>query len=480
VAYFHLLSQNGERSIISPMSFTLRQFAQEDNFCQQMSLDVFQQVIPPAQIEAVLAAHGPVGTRNRRLTPRAIIWLVIAMHLFSHCSLAHVFGHLVRGLRFLWPDPCYQLPGDAALSYRRSQLGAKPLVALFHSICKPMATLQTKGAFLFGLRVMAIDGTIEDVADTPENARAFGRHRGDRGEGAFPQIQGVSLLECGTHAIVDAGFWLRQCSERTGGLRLLRSVGSGMLVMWDRGFHSFQMVNTTLAREAHCLGRLPAQAHPQMVRRFSDGSSLVYLLPSAYRERQAGVRTLVRQIEYTLTDPHLDGYGQSYRLITSVLDPQTAPALELACAYHERWEIERVIDEVDTHQRLVGRPLRSLLPMGVIQELYGLLLAHYALRFFMHQAALQADLDPDRLSFVHTIEVVQGAISEFQLAAPQHFNLLYQRLLQDIASTRLPTRRFRSTSRVVKQKMSNFALKRPEHYRSYQRDGSFAQVVALI
>jgi hypothetical protein len=216
------------------------------------------------------------------------------------------------------------------------------------------------------------------------------------------------------------------------------------------------------------------------VRRLPDGSSLVYVLPSEYRERQAGARTLVRLIEYTLTDPHLDGYGQSYRLITSLLDPEIAPALEIACAYHERWEIELVIDEVDTHQRLVGRPLRSLLPVGVLQELSGLLLAHYALRFLMHQAALDAEVDPDRLSFVHTIEVVQGAISEFQLAAPQHFDQLYRRLLHDIASTRLPVRRFRSTSRAVKQKMSNFALKRPEQYRSYQRDGCFAEIVALI
>lgn len=462
------------------MPFTFRQLTPSDNFCQQLTLDAFQQVIPSVQIEAALAAFGPAKTRNRRLTPRAVVWLVIAMHLFSNASLAHVFGRLVRGLRFLWPDPCYQLPGDAALSYRRYQLGAKPLVALFHAICKPIATLQTKGAFLFGLRLMAIDGTIEDVADTPENTRAFGRHRGSRGEGAFPQIQGVYLVECGTHAIVDAGFWPRQCSERSGGLRLLRRLGPGMLVMWDRGFHSFQMVTTTLARGAHCLGRLPAQAHPQLVSRLADGSSLVYLFPSEYRQRQAGVRTLVRLVEYTLTDPHLDGYGQHYRLITSLLDPEIAPALEIACAYHERWEIELVIDEVDTHQRLVGRPLRSLLPVGVLQELYGLLLAHYALRFLMHQAALQADVDPDRLSFVHTIEVVQGAVSEFQLIAPQHFDQLYRRLLSDIASVHLPPRRFRSTSRVVKQKMSNFALKRPDQYHSYRRDGCFAEIVALI
>lgn len=211
-----------------------------------------------------------------------------------------------------------------------------------------------------------------------------------------------------------------------------------------------------------------------------DGSYLAFLLPSDYQQRQASGRVVVRLVEYTITDPHLQGYGERHRLVTSLLDPALAPALEIACAYHERWEIELVIDEIDTHQRLVGRPLRSLLPVGVMQELYGLLIAHYALRFLMHQAALEANVDPDRLSFVHAIEVVQDAISDFQLAAPQHFNQLYQRLLHDIAAGQLPARRFRSSSRVVKQKMSNFALKRTERFHSYQRDGCFAQVVALI
>jgi Insertion element 4 transposase N-terminal len=232
------------------MPFTLRQFEQEDNFCQQVSLDAFERVIPSTQVKAVLAAYGPTGTRARRLTPQAIVWLVIALHLFSRSSLAHVFQHLVRGLRFLWPNPLYQLPGDAALSYRRYQLGAKPLVALFHAICRPMATPETRGAFLFGLRLMAIDGTTEDVADTCQNTRAFGRHQLARGKTAFPQLKGVYLVECGTHAIVDAGFWPVHCCERTGGLRLLRSVGAGMLLMWDRGFHSFEMITATLARGA--------------------------------------------------------------------------------------------------------------------------------------------------------------------------------------------------------------------------------------
>ena len=169
-----------------------------------------------------------------------------------------MLGKLAQGLRLSWPDPEYPLPKDAAICYRRYQLGARPMVALFHRVCQPMATPNTPGAFLFGLRLMAIDGTVEDVHDTPENEAAFGRHHSDRGASAFPQVQGVYLVECGTHGIVDAGFWPCHTSERVGGFRMLRSVGPGMLVMWDRGFHDFDMIMRAWKQGAQVLSRLPA------------------------------------------------------------------------------------------------------------------------------------------------------------------------------------------------------------------------------
>ncbi len=151
----------------------------------------------------------------------------------------------------------------------------------------------------------------------------------------------------------------------------------------------------------------------------------------------------------------------------------------VACAYHERWEIEVVIDEIDTHQRLVGRTLRSLTPVGVIQEVYGVLLAHYAVRVLMHEAALRVEVDPDRLSFVHALEVVRDAVAEFQMVAVAQQGALYDRLLQDIAAKRLPARRPRSNARVVKRKMSNFKLKRAEHFRPPQPRGTFADAVQV-
>ena len=279
--------------------------------------------------------------------------------------------------------------------------------------------------------------------------------------------------------MVDAGFWPGHTSERVGGFRLLRSVGRGMLLMWDRGFHDFAMVVATRRRGAHVLSRLPAGVLPQVVRGVPDGSVLAYLLPSADARRRRGERILVRVITYSITDPTLPGYGEEHRVITTLLNPRLAPAHTVACAYHERWEIEVVIDEIDTHQRLVGRTLRSLTPVGVLQELYGVLLAHYAVRVLMHEAALHADVDPDRLSFVHALAIVRDAVPEFQMVAPGQQQALYARLLQDIAAKRLPARRARSNARVVKRKMSNFKLKRAEHYRPPKPRGTFAEAVQI-
>jgi hypothetical protein len=371
------------------------------------------------------------------------------------------------------------LPTDSALTYRRYQVGARPLALLFRQVCQPIATQETHGAFLFGLRLMALDGTREDVPDTRANAAVFGRHTSDRGASAFPQVQAVYLAECGTHAIVDAGFWPCHTSERVGGFRLLRSLREDMLVLWDRGFHDYDLLVGARQRGAQVLGRLPSHVKPQRLRTLPDGSVLATIRPSDYQRRKRGEHLVVRVITYTITDPALPGYGETYRVLTTLLDPRQAPAHELACAYHERWEIEVVIDEVDTHQRLAGRTLRSLKPVGVIQELYGLLLAHYAVRVLMHEAALQAKLDPDRLSFVHALEIVRDAVPEFQLVAPEQEPLLYARLLLDLAAKRLPERRPRSNPRVVKRKMSNFKLKRAEHVRPPKPERSFRDAIVI-
>jgi len=461
------------------MGFRIREIENECKFSSTLTIDALSQAIPSSAITQVIEQENVAEARQRKLTMAVVIWLVIALHLFPTVAIAGVLRKLSRGLRLIWSDPSIALPCDSAIAYRRAQLGARPLVALFKQLCQPMATPDTQGAFLFGLRLMALDGTTEDVPDSPANAAAFGRHTSSRGASAFPQVQAVYLVECGTHAVVDCGFWPCQRSERVGGFRLLRSICKGMLVMWDRGFHDFDMLLAARKRGAHVLGRLPAHVKPVPLRTLPDGSLLAHLLPSEAARRQSGERMLVRVISYTINDPTLPGYGQQYRVITTLLNPGLASAHELACAYHERWEIEVVIDEIDTHQRLVGRTLRSLTPVGVIQELYGVLLAHYAVRKLMHQAALMAEVDPDRLSFVHALEVVRDAVPEFQLVAAEQHQQLYERMLRDIAAKRVAARRTRSNARVVKRKMSKFNLKRAQHYQPPKSQRSFREAVVV-
>ena len=445
------------------MGYMIRQITTDRTLCQELTVDILQATLTNATIERVLTAHHAHAERERKFTMAAVVWIVIAMNLYATIAISAVIRTVFKSLRLLSPAADPVVPGDSAFTYRRYQLGARPLVDLFHTVCVPMTTPQTPGAFLFGLRLVALDGTVEDVPDTAANVRAFGRSHSTRGPAAFPQVQGVYLVEVGSHALIDAGFWPIQTSERVGGFRLLRSVTPEMLVMWDRGFHDYAMLVAVRHRGGHVLGRLPAHVKPQRVRSLPDGSYLAHLAPSHYHRRKAGERLLVRIVEYTLTDPALPGYGERYRLVTTLLDPAVAPAFEVACAYHERWEIELVIDEVDTHQRLAGRPLRSQQPVGVIQELYALMIAHYAVRRVMLDAAATGDLDPDRLSFTHTLRVIQESLPEFQLVDRAELPRLYQRLVRDVARERLPEREPRSNARVVKRKMSNFRRKRAEH-----------------
>jgi hypothetical protein len=470
-------SRKSQRSYL--IRYKLRQIETERKFSQELNLALIERIVPQATIAAVLAAEGRLTERERKLNLLITVLLVIMINIYTTHSIGDVLEKIAQGLRYIWPDPDYLVPNASAISYRRYQVGARPMVALFHQVCQPLATPDTLGAFLFGLRLMALDGTTEDLADTPANAAVFGRHHNDRGPGAFPQVKGVYLVECGTHAIIDAGFWPYHTSERVGGFRLLRSVKPGMLVMWDRGFHDYDMLVQVRQRGAHVLSRLPAHVKPVLVQALADGSYLAYLQPSDYQRRKQGERLLVRVIEYTITDPNLPGYGQIHRLVTTLLDPEQYPSLALICAYHERWEVEITIDEIDTHQRLLPGPLRSLKPVGVIQELYGLLIAHYIIRALMHEAAQQAQLDPDRLSFSGAVRVLQNAVPEFQMTAPEQLPTLYQRLLRDIGRKRIPKRRLRSNPRVVKRKMSNFKLKRAEHLAWPQPTHSFREAIEV-
>lgn len=384
--------------------------------------------IPPAAIRAAIAVTGAQEQRRRRLPTELVVALVIGLGLWARGGLREVCTALLDGLRS--QDPMayatWRAPAKSALTKARQRVGPRPLRVLFHQLAGPVAEATTPGALRFGLRLMAIDGTTLAIPDTVENARLFGRPATNHGTGeftttagAFPHVRVVALIESGTHVLCDAVLRPYFRGEAPAARQLLRSVGPGMLVMWDCGLHNYEMLRATRARGADFLGRVGKAIvlTPEVV--LPDGSFLatVYPSPTARRQRRAGIT--VRVIAYTIDDPARPGHGERYRLITSLLDPATAPAHELALAYHERWEVETTIGELKTHlaDRRPAPHVRSRRPREVVQEVYGLLLAHLALRRLMAEAAATADLDPDRLSFSGTLRIVRRAIPRFQQAA---------------------------------------------------------------
>jgi hypothetical protein len=252
-------------------------------------------------------------------------------------------------------------------------------------------------------------------------------------------------------------------------------------LLWDRGFHSFEMVQATLARGSELLGRLPQTVKPgPPAAILSDGTQLVWVRPSNYGRRKRGERVLMRLIRYTIDDPNRPGHRVEHRLITSLLDPERAGAEELVVAYHSRWEFELATDEIKSHQRAPHTPLRSKKAVGVVQEIYGLLIAHYVVRAVMVEAAKKAALPPSRLSFTNTLRLIREMIPEAQRTAKADHPRLYRGLLEDVAARPLAPRANRCNPRVVKRKMSKFRVKNPSHRCWPQPTKSFREAVVLL
>lgn len=426
-------------------------------------LAVLSKAVSAPLLGAAVAPYQRPGQRWRKLPLSTVLLLVLAMSLYTQDALAVVYWRLVGGLH-RWRTPTDSgLVSRSALCQGRARLGVRPVVALFHQVARPLATAETAGAVLWGLPLLALDGTKEVVPDTPANARAFGRPSNQRGDAAYPQVLGVYLVEVGTHAVLDAGFWPCRTSEHLGGRRLLRSLPPNSLLLMDAGFYSWALLARAQARGAQVLGRFPAGVRLRVARTLPDGTVLGYVYPSETARRQHRDGRLVRVLTYQITDPARPHAGEVQRLVTTLLDPVAYPALDLICAYHERWEVELTIDELDTHQRLAQHPLRSQTPLGVLQELYGLLVVHYALRSLMLEAATTRGVDPDRVSFTRTVQLVTKSLPEFQATSPAAWPALRALLLADLTASLLPPRAPRANPRVIKRQRSKFARKRPEH-----------------
>ncbi len=374
-----------------------------------VSVGVLTRTFPPDLVDEVIAEAGRTEQRHRSLPARVMAYFAIGMALHSEGSYEDVLALLTDGLAWSSGDEPVKLPSKSAIFQARARLGAEPVEALFRRVATPLATPGTPGAWLAGRRLVAIDGTCLDVADTAENEVWFGRPGVSKGEqAAFPQARLVGLAECGTHAVFDAELGSCSTSEAALSRRLVDRLEPGMLVLADRGFYSFKLWEQSAATGADLLWRMRASQRLDPVEILPDGSYLSRVFEIRnFKRRGEGVT--VRVIDYTIDDGR-DQEG-TYRLVTTILDPDEAPAVDLAAAYAQRWEIESAFDELKTHQRGARTVLRSKSPGLVAQEIWGHLCCHFAIRTLMWEAADHAEVDPDRVSFVAALRIARRSIS---------------------------------------------------------------------
>lgn len=379
-----------------------------------VSVGVLTRTFPPDLVDEVIAVAGRTEVRHRALPARVMAYFSIGMALYAEGSYEDVLSQLTDGLSWAsgWQES-YRPPSKSAIFQARTRLGSAPVKALFERVAVPLGTETTPGVWLAGRRLVAVDGTCLDVADTPVNDEYFGRPGVNKGErAAFPMARVVALAECGTHAIFAAAVGTYAQSEAVLIESLLGRLAPGMLVTADRGVFSYGLWRRAIATGADLLWRVKTSGtgpKPRRVKDLPDGSWLAELQQTHSAAARRAEPMLVRVIDYTIDDGREN--AEQYRLLTTILDPDEVSAVELAAAYTERWEIEIAFDELKTHQRGPRTVLRSKSPDLVLQEIWGHLCCHYAIRSLMVEAARHAGHDPDRVSFVAALRITRQSVA---------------------------------------------------------------------
>lgn len=368
-------------------------------------------MFPPEVVDEVIVESGRKEQRHRSLPARVMAYFAVGMALHSEGSYEDVLGLMTDGLAWSLPDTePVKLPSKSAIFQARERLGAEPVKALFERVARPLAIEDAPGAFLAGRRLVAIDGTTLDIADTAANDEHFGRPGVNKGErSAFPQARVVALAECGTHAMFDAEIGTYTTSELALAKRLVDRLEPGMVLLADRGFTGFALWQQASATGADLLWRAKNNVMPRQIEVLDDGSWLGEMRLKNTKLNSEHV--VVRVIEYHVDDGRGTEMGP-FRLFTTMLDPDEVTATELAAAYAQRWEIESAFDELKTHQRGAKSVLRSKSPALVEQEIWGHLCCHYAIRTLMFEAAHDAEVDPDRVSFTAALRITRRSLSQ--------------------------------------------------------------------
>lgn len=372
-----------------------------------LAASLLARVVPAEVVHEVLEQYGRNSQRIRSFPAVAGVYYCMALSLYPEAAYEEVFSVVSQGLA--WADGAAEPArvGKASISALRTRIGHEPLRDLVQRCCLPLANVRTHPeAFYGGLRLVAMDGSNFELPDEANNVAAFGYPGSRTGHAGYPQAQCAVLVECATHGILAANLGPYRVGEWEICQPLLWRLNAGMLCLADRGFNGFEHWRQASATGAQLLWRCAVNRQLPVQRRLDDGSYLSVIAPSGVRRAQAAQEAItVRVIEYAL--PGLDDAQPRYRLLSTLLDPLAAPAMELAALYHQRWEVESVFDELKTHLRQGRRVLRSKTPELVRQEFYGWVLAHYAVRWLLHQGAAEHRLPHAQLSFKGHVELLR-------------------------------------------------------------------------
>lgn len=382
-----------------------------------LSVGLLARAFPSEIINEVLNTHQCNSERVRAFPASTVVYYTMALSLYSEAAYEAVLAAVAQGLA--WKDKTPFAPGavvKSAISKARSRLKWQALQAIFQRCCRPLAAPEHTGAFFAGYRLVAMDGSNFEVADEKENVNAFGYPGSRTGHAGYPQAQCAILIECASHAILDAELGAYKQAEWDLAASLLRSLTPDMLCMADRGFVGYEHWRLGVATGAQLLWRMPKNLILPVEKILDDGSYLSSLYRSAGDRKKQINGIAVRVIEYTL--PHVPDSEPMYRLLTTLHDEKQAPALSLAALYHERWEVELVFDELKTHLVQRRRVFRSKTPELVRQEFYGWVMAHYAVRWLMYQGAAQADVPERTLSFIANVQLLRRSLPQASAISP--------------------------------------------------------------
>jgi Insertion element 4 transposase N-terminal/Transposase DDE domain len=386
-----------------------------------LSASLLARVFPAERVHAALDTHGCNSKRVRSLPAVSTVYYCMALSLYCEAAYEEVFAVVAQGLAWAEGRAEPASIAKSSISAARLRVGWQPLAALVRDCCVPMADARLHPqAFHAGLRVVAIDGSNFEVPDEADNAAQFGYPGSRTGHAGYPQVQCAVLVECATHAVLGANLDMYAVPEWQVCEPLLGRMDATMLCLADRGFSGFEHWQRARATGAQLLWRCAENRILPVLKELDDGSFLSEIRPTGVTRQQAADQAIkVRVIEYTL--PGLPDGQPRYRLLTSLLDDKAAPAQELAVLYHERWQVEGVFDELKTHLRQGRRVLRSKTAQGVRQEFYGWVLAHYAVRWLLHEGASRYRIPHATQSFtkhLHLLRRSQPQSGAFPPTAP--------------------------------------------------------------